>query len=754
MSQRRLAAIMFTDIVGYTALMGKDEEQTLNLLKKNINIHKALIRKFHGEFIKDIGDGILVSFTTNLNAVRCAIALQQASRKENYQLRIGIHEGDLVFSKGDAWGDGVNVASRLQELAGEGCIVISGSVYKDIKNKTDISVRYLDEKKLKNVEDPLKIYQVSSEERETGKLPSDPSRNRRKKTFSGVIYVVTTLLILLSVYLIWHFFPDEPTPDLGRSIAVIPFKNLSDSPGEQYLADGMMDAILNHLQKIKELEVRSRTSVEQFRDARLSLSEIGEKLNVNYIIEGSFQKVGNEANLVVQLLLAGEDRHIWAGEYTKDWSDIFSVQSEVAQTIAIELKMILTQEEQVRITENPTKSLSAYDFYLRGKENHIRYFFSHSDQDFNNAVELFRRALTFDPEFALAYADLSWTFWWKRTWSGGSDTVKYLDSALHYCNIALTVDPDLSEAYTLQGLYYTATGKIQEAFPALKHALMLNPNDPRAYRFLGLLNHSIGNHEESINNYLKSEKLEHSSYDLLILRMKMAEFYQEIGNFDKAEIYLDELMALEPDFVGGYLWYGWLETVQGNFENAYEAYCNLLEQVPDESHNIWSRQAETLAYLKRYTESEAVWEKALASKSITGKVLCRNNFRYAYTLWMNGKKDIARKIFDDCISFWIEEIKSGGFDPKWGIYYNLAGIHALLGDKPEAIKWLNKQAEAGFTIRGDLGFLYAYERFIEYDPLFDSVREEAEFRRIVLEAQEEKARIRKRVKKIEDKGKI
>lgn len=155
-------------------------------------------------------------------------------------------------------------------MAGEGCIVISESVYKDIKNKADISVRYLEEKKLKNVEDPVKIYQVGIEEGETGTLPAYPSGNSRKITFSGLFYILFTLMILISLFLIWQFFPIKQAPDLGRSIAVIPFKNLSDNPGEQYLADGMMDAILNHLQKIKELEVRSRTSVEQFRDTRLS----------------------------------------------------------------------------------------------------------------------------------------------------------------------------------------------------------------------------------------------------------------------------------------------------------------------------------------------------------------------------------------------------------------------------------------------------------------------------------------------------
>ena len=513
MSERRLAAIMFTDIVGYTALMGRDEEQAFRLLQKNSNIQKSVIKKYKGTYIKEIGDGILASFSTNADAVRCGIAIQEEAKNKGYKLRIGIHEGDLIFKKGDAWGDGVNIASRLQELAGAGCITISGAVYKDIKNKSDIKAKKIEEKMLKNVEDPVKIYQVTCEEMNVEVPKIEIRTYQRQLKIPKSIYYVTVLSVLILALLIWYNFPEESTLSLDKSIAVIPFKNLSANPEEQYLADGMMDAIINHLQKIKELEVRSRTSVERFREPTQSLPEIAKDLNVNYIIEGSFQKVADEANLIVQLLIAGDDRHIWAKEYKRDWSDIFSVQSEVAQAIAGELEMILTQEEKEKIYENPTKSLSAYDFYLRGKENHIRYFFSHDDQDFENAIKLFRHALLLDPEFALAYADLSWTFWWRNTWGESSKNVNYLDSALAQCNQALAVDPELSEGYTLRGLYYTVTGKTEEAIADLNHAITLNPNDPRTFRFLGLLHHLNYNYElliyessvDSLNEYVFSE---------------------------------------------------------------------------------------------------------------------------------------------------------------------------------------------------------------------------------------------------------
>jgi TolB-like protein/Tfp pilus assembly protein PilF len=754
MSERRLAAIMFTDIVGYTALMGKNEEQALRLLQKNSNIHKSLIKQYQGEFIKDIGDAILASFTTNANAVRCAIAIQQACWKEEFKLRIGIHEGDLVFEKGDAWGDGVNIASRLQELAEEGGIMISSAVYKDIKNKADINAVFVDEKILKNVEESVKVYQVKYDINVIIKDPgTDIQVNQRKFLLNKPYFLIIGLLLLIIAVFIWYNLPEKSIPDLEKSIAVIPFKNLSSNPDEQYLADGMMDAIINHLQKIKELEVRSRTSVEQFRNPTQSLPEIGKKLNVNYIIEGSFQKVGEEANLVVQLIITKDDKHLWAKEYKRDWSDIFSVQSEVAHSVAIELKTILTQEEQEKIHENPTNSLYAYDYYLRGNEYNIKYWFSQDEQDFKNAIRFYRYALSLDPEFTQAYADMSWTFWWRYNWRKERNSGNYLDSAMDYCNLALSIDPDLSDGYTLRGLYYTITNKEEDALEDLHHAINLNPNDARAYRFLGLLYHQRFNYEQSIINYIKAEKLEHDNYELLILKGKMTEFYLDIGDYNAAESIIGEMITLDPDHPTGYpyMWLGWMNLVQGKFDKAIEAYQTVLQLFPD-YYFFLRKQAETYAYLKRFSESEEYWIKAKEKMKVEGSNIKRYNHRYAYTLWMNGSRRDAQELFDEFISDCKEKINGDSTTENSGVYYNLAGTYSFLGNKEEALKWLRKQEKEGFTIFDFPGFLYAYENFILYDPLFENIRNAEEFKRIVARAQEKKASIRVRIDEIEKKG--
>ena len=754
MSERRLAAIMFTDIVGYTALMGKNEEQALSLLQINSNIHKSHIKQYQGEYIKDIGDAILASFPTNANAVRCAIAIQQACRKEEYKLRIGIHEGDMVFEKGDAWGDGVNIASRLQELADRGGIMISSAVFKDIKNKVDIQAQYIEEKNLKNVEEPVKVYQVQFEKQKifSGAIRANQSNKQRIHIYKPYLFIIGLIVLTISVFLYYHS-QENPAVEPEKSIAVIPFKNLSSNQDEQYLADGMMDAIINHLQKIKELEVRSRTSVEQFRNPTQSLPEIGKKLNVNYIIEGSFQKVGEEANLVVQLIMTKDDKHIWAKEYKRNWSDIFSVQSEVANSVAVELKMILTREEKEKIHKIPTNSLYAYDFYLRGKEYHINYWFSQDEQDFKNAIRLYRHALSLDPEFTQAYTDMSWTFWWRYNWKKEPNSVNYLDSAVDYCNLALSIDPNLSDGYTLRGLYNTITNKEEAALTDLHYAISLNPNDARAYRFLGLLYHGRFDYVQSIINYSKAEKLEHDSYELLILKGKMTEFYLDIGDYTSAELTINEMITLDPDHPTGYpyMWLGWLNSVQGKFDNAIEAYQKVLQLFP-ENNFFLRKQAETYAYIKRFSESAEYWMKAREKMNVDGLNIRRYNHRYAYTLWMNGKKRDAEQIFNEFISDCKEWISGDSVTENSGISYNLAGTYSFLGNKEEALKWLEKQENEGFTIQDFPGFLYAYENFILFDPLFENIRNEEKFKRIVARAQEKKARIRAQIVEIEEKG--
>lgn len=274
---------MFTDIVGYTALMGSDEERAFQLLRKNRNIQRPLIRKHHGEWLKEMGDGVLASFYTASDAVRCAGEIQHAAHAAGISLRIGIHEGEVVFAGGDVLGDGVNIASRLEEMAAAGCIFVSGAVYRDIKNKAGIDAVFVEEKSFRNVDEPIRVYKVSCRETE----PLLPEARRLTVIRWPWRYAAAGMLVLLAGILVWRVWMPANSGIIAKravtsvtdnSIAVLPFLYLSEDPDKKYLAEGVADAITSHLARISELRVTARTSVERYRNHSMDVRDIGKEL--------------------------------------------------------------------------------------------------------------------------------------------------------------------------------------------------------------------------------------------------------------------------------------------------------------------------------------------------------------------------------------------------------------------------------------------------------------------------------------------
>jgi class 3 adenylate cyclase len=288
---RRHAAIMFTDIVGYTALMGKDEDRAFDMLRRNHSLHQNLIVKHDGKLIKEIGDGTLASFPLSSNAVRCAIDIQKEAKEQNIPLKIGIHEGEMVFAGIDVLGDSVNIASRLQENAREGCINISDSVYRNIKSKADIQTRLIGEKSFKNVDEPIKVYRVLLGDEIDDQLRLD---EKEKKPKSKILYYILAglTILIIGILLFWKFYPTETTIELRKTIAVgvLPFRNLNIDTDKEWLVAGQRETLITELSKLSQVEPLLRVigsyTMNSFRNSEKSLAEIAREIPVDYLIEG------------------------------------------------------------------------------------------------------------------------------------------------------------------------------------------------------------------------------------------------------------------------------------------------------------------------------------------------------------------------------------------------------------------------------------------------------------------------------------
>src|ERR1700733_3909077 len=292
---RQLAAIMFTDIVGYTALMGEDEDKAFEILRKNRQLQKPVIEKYNGKWIKELGDGVLASFPAVSDAVLCASEIQNVCNGNNeFKLRIGIHLGEVLFENEDIFGDGVNIASRLQSIAPIGGIWVSESVQKNISNKKEILTRFIREETLKNVKDPVRIYEVITNHLSLENEIKDLARS----------------------------FP-------GKSVAVLPFVNMSSDPEQEYFSDGISEEIINILAQIPSLKVPGRTSTFTFKGKNEDLRSIGQKLSVNTILEGSVRSAGNRIRITTQLINVQDGFQIWSEKYERILTDVFEVQDEI-----------------------------------------------------------------------------------------------------------------------------------------------------------------------------------------------------------------------------------------------------------------------------------------------------------------------------------------------------------------------------------------------------------------------------------------
>jgi len=498
--ERRLSAILAADVVGYSRLMGADEVGTLAAVKTlRADFVEPKIAEHQGRTVKVTGDGMLVEFPSVVSAVACAVDIQRGMRTRNtnvsqdarIEFRVGVNLGDVIVEGGDIFGDGVNVAARLESIAPVGGIAVSQSVRDHVGNRLGLSFEDIGERRLKNIERPIRVYTIS--------VDAPPSRETSDAASAH--------------------------PEEKPSIAVLPFINMSGDPEQEYFSDGITEDVITDLSKVSGLFVVARNTAFTYKGKSVEVQQIAKHLRVNFILEGSVRKAGSRVRVTGQLIHGKHGGHVWADRYDRDLTDIFAIQDEITHAIVEQLKVKLLPQEKKSIGQTPTDNVEAYTYYLRGRQFMQR----HSKSNYQLARRMFAKAVELDPLYARAYAGIadcdSFLFLHYHLEAG-------IDSILATSAKALALDDRLAEAHASRGLALSLEQRHEEAIAEFEEAIALDPNSFEAHYFYGRACVTQGKLERAATLFERAAENKPDDFQSLCLLIPM---YRSLGRQPEME---------------------------------------------------------------------------------------------------------------------------------------------------------------------------------------------------------------------------
>ena len=536
---RQLAAILFTDIVGYTAMMQQDEQTAVSVNKRYVAVMKEYVSLHGGEILNDYGDGNLCAFSSASGAVRAAIQIQQQLQLEpKVPLRIGLHIGEIFFDDGKVFGDGVNVASRIQSLGIANSILFSSEINSKIKNQAEFKSVYVGRFHFKNVDEPMEVFALANEGFIVPERKKIEGKLKEKKAYQKWdILIIVAAILLLSGFFLYRYFNNKQGI---TSIAVLPFENGSGDKENEYLSDGIAQEIISQISKIGSLEVKGWVSSVFFKNSNESLKEKAEALGAEDIVSGSILKEGDKVLIRVELTEANTGKRIWGDEYNLKWSDLLNIQTEVAARIVNALNAKLTPREKEGISKHYTENVEAYKFYLRG-----RYFWNKLGQEnIDSAEAYYKKATDLEPDYALAYAGLAdcYSINFKNT-----SQLERVPIAKLYAQKALSLDSSLSEALTTLGfIEQNFDYSWAAARKNLKKAIDLNPNNDQAHVYYGLaLMYTTADKDGALRELKKAVDLNPLAYST---NWQLSRNYYFAGKYDLAvkQFKIAEAFAPKP----------------------------------------------------------------------------------------------------------------------------------------------------------------------------------------------------------------
>ena len=567
--KRKLCAIFSADVKGYSRLMSADEVATVRTITEYRKILAKFIDDHHGRVVDSPGDNLLAEFASVVDAVQCAAEVQKEFKVRNAELpqdrkmefRIGINLGDLIQDGERIYGDGVNIAARIEGLAEAGGICISRSAYEQIENKLDLDCEYLGEHTVKNIPKPVKVYRVGLEPGET--IPTVDS-DKAEWGFGwqkALLALIGVLIVGFGWLAIWNLSqrpvqqemdsisPREkpvPLPD-KPSIAVLPFQNLSGSEEQDYFSDGITNDIITDLSKFNQLFVVASNTVFTYKGKAVKVKQVSQELGARYVLEGSVQKAGDRVRVNAQLIEGTTGHHLWAERYDRDLKDLFALQDEIIQTIVRTLAVKISVAERARVLRKRTENLQAYDYLLRGW-----HFYDQRTRSANSqARQMFKKAIELDPQYASAYVALG-AYYYRTAvlgWTEFSDQA--LQRAYDLAQKAIALEEANASAHRLLGEVYVRRAQYDLAAGELKRAIELNPNDAKSYGTLGSVLLYSGRTDEAIQSMETQIRFNPQIDPGDIMELGLAYYLK--GRYEDAIKTLEKGVGRRPDFVGHYI---------------------------------------------------------------------------------------------------------------------------------------------------------------------------------------------------------
>lgn len=595
---RKLRAILSADVKGYSLLMSDDEEFTVKTLKAYRALMSEQIEQHTGRIVDAPGDNLLAEFASAVDAVQCAVEIQKTLKERNEDLaldkrlefRIGINIGDVIQDGDSLYGEGVNIAARIEELSDAGGVCISRNAYDHISNKLNYGYEYLGEHNLKNIEKPVRVYKVLMASEDAGKLIGEEPKPAKKKWFLPV--TVVAAIVVTSI--VWYFVQNVNRPEFEPasiekmafplpdkpSIAVLPFKNLNNDSEQDYIGDGITENIISALSNISEMFVISRDSTSTYKGKPVKTKQISEELGVRYVLEGSAQKAGNRVRVTAQLIDATTGHYLWSEKYDRELHDLFALQDEITHKIIVELQVKLTEGEQARVSQKSTTNLEAWSYANRGLAIWMRI----SPENNAKAMALFERAVELDPEYVWAWVRLAWTHVVARRPGWSQNPSEHRKMFLDIAKKVLVMDESDSDVRALSGLAHLHLGDLEKAIVEGKNALVLGPANAQAHVLLAVSMNTVGRFNDvirlveramrlhpyypayyltwlgggyrmtgryedakSVYNQLLDRSLK-GEFPNVVAHVYLADLYAEIGEEDDAKAHAAEIFEIEPGF--------------------------------------------------------------------------------------------------------------------------------------------------------------------------------------------------------------